>query len=445
MWDERAALVEAIAANFADDTPRLVLADWLDEHGEADRAEFIRLQCEASALTPRCSTDDKRLSEIKARVHALFRNRWRDWVAPLCDALGAPRDPAPDRAPSWFQRALQRVMHPVGGSGRRRGSVECDVDRAYLQWNDRSPVTYLSYDRGFVTSLAVQLNSNRRAINAASAFRLEPISHLQFNCGPNSGYWQSIDSSCLRHVQSVELNLPPFDDRMGQRTLQTVDAVTAITHSENWISASSLSLTGPLLSIPPTWRNPYLDHVLGSPLLSRCRELHLWFGVSLRDIERIATSHKASHIESFNTYVDETGGVARVLANATFRPCLRSLQLARSGGQGEVDLGCLFDGRPWPRLKTLLLNWCGITDSSLRYLLPYVQQFESLWLMSNQITDAGAAHLADAVDPANPLQLCLSENPLSPNMVRRLQDRFGDRFIFHLGLFPRFLPAFDPT
>ena len=28
-----------------DDLPRLIFADWLDEHGDADRAEFIRLQC----------------------------------------------------------------------------------------------------------------------------------------------------------------------------------------------------------------------------------------------------------------------------------------------------------------------------------------------------------------------------------------------------------------
>ncbi len=33
-----------------DDAPRLVYADWLDEHGDPDRAEFIRLQIEAARL-----------------------------------------------------------------------------------------------------------------------------------------------------------------------------------------------------------------------------------------------------------------------------------------------------------------------------------------------------------------------------------------------------------
>jgi uncharacterized protein (TIGR02996 family) len=45
MHPDELALLRAIAAAPDDDTPRLVLADWLDEHGQAIRAEFIRLQC----------------------------------------------------------------------------------------------------------------------------------------------------------------------------------------------------------------------------------------------------------------------------------------------------------------------------------------------------------------------------------------------------------------
>jgi uncharacterized protein (TIGR02996 family) len=44
MSDE-AALLAAIIADPDDDTPRVVYADWLQENGDPDRAEFIRLQC----------------------------------------------------------------------------------------------------------------------------------------------------------------------------------------------------------------------------------------------------------------------------------------------------------------------------------------------------------------------------------------------------------------
>src|SRR6476660_8352291 len=40
------ALLAAIRQAPADDAPRLVYADWLDEHGQPERAEFIRIQCE---------------------------------------------------------------------------------------------------------------------------------------------------------------------------------------------------------------------------------------------------------------------------------------------------------------------------------------------------------------------------------------------------------------
>jgi uncharacterized protein (TIGR02996 family) len=42
------ALLRAVIADPDDDAPRLIYADWLDEHGQGERAEFIRVQCEAA-------------------------------------------------------------------------------------------------------------------------------------------------------------------------------------------------------------------------------------------------------------------------------------------------------------------------------------------------------------------------------------------------------------
>jgi uncharacterized protein (TIGR02996 family) len=44
--NDGSALLASILANPDDDAPRLIYADWLDEHGEPERAEFIRVQCE---------------------------------------------------------------------------------------------------------------------------------------------------------------------------------------------------------------------------------------------------------------------------------------------------------------------------------------------------------------------------------------------------------------
>ena len=75
--NERDAFLRAICENPDDDTPRLVFADWLQEHGEEERAEFIRVQCEAARLT----ADDGRRDELVRRaseIQGRFGKRWLD-------------------------------------------------------------------------------------------------------------------------------------------------------------------------------------------------------------------------------------------------------------------------------------------------------------------------------------------------------------------------------
>lgn len=47
--NDEATLLAAILAHPDEDTPRLMYADWLDEFGQPERAEFIRIQCDPTA------------------------------------------------------------------------------------------------------------------------------------------------------------------------------------------------------------------------------------------------------------------------------------------------------------------------------------------------------------------------------------------------------------
>ncbi|VTU01982.1 ---NA--- : : Ribosomal_L12 [Gemmataceae bacterium] len=76
MSDE-AAFLDALAANPADDTARLVYADWLDEHGEPAKAEYLRL---VVALA-RAETDYARDQPDVARTLALAETLPADWRA----------------------------------------------------------------------------------------------------------------------------------------------------------------------------------------------------------------------------------------------------------------------------------------------------------------------------------------------------------------------------
>src|SRR5262245_30450084 len=70
-----------------DDAPRLVYADWLDDHDQPDRAELIRVQCRVNALAGEAG---------RLRDEAYRDERFRDpgsrgrWLEQLSFAVGPP-------------------------------------------------------------------------------------------------------------------------------------------------------------------------------------------------------------------------------------------------------------------------------------------------------------------------------------------------------------------
>lgn len=84
---DRESLIRAICETPDDDVPRLVFADWLEEHGEAERAGFIRLQCEiAEWFDPH--EQAPRLEPLREREIELFG---RLFVAGAWDHLPGSR------------------------------------------------------------------------------------------------------------------------------------------------------------------------------------------------------------------------------------------------------------------------------------------------------------------------------------------------------------------
>jgi uncharacterized protein (TIGR02996 family) len=93
--NEEAAILAAIAAHPAEDTPRLAYADWLDDHAgySADppaarlRAEFIRVQCEIKTLEDRTSTELQGYADLYRRQDAILTHHRRELIGPLGDDL----------------------------------------------------------------------------------------------------------------------------------------------------------------------------------------------------------------------------------------------------------------------------------------------------------------------------------------------------------------------
>jgi uncharacterized protein (TIGR02996 family) len=72
---EADALLDAIFAAPDDDLPRLVYADWLEDHGQQAYAEFIRLQCEVARLP----WNSPEATELWKRISPAWRRLEDDW------------------------------------------------------------------------------------------------------------------------------------------------------------------------------------------------------------------------------------------------------------------------------------------------------------------------------------------------------------------------------
>jgi uncharacterized protein (TIGR02996 family) len=76
---ELPALLRAVKEQPEDDLPRLVLADWLEEHGDGARGEFVRVQCRMARL----AADDPDLPAVQRRERELRARHAARWVGDL--------------------------------------------------------------------------------------------------------------------------------------------------------------------------------------------------------------------------------------------------------------------------------------------------------------------------------------------------------------------------
>jgi len=86
-------LLNAIIARPDDDTPRLVYADWLEEHGDPERAGFIRLQCRLAS--------NQTASHILVGKHPKGSTCLRHWTESLRRVV-RPAEPLLSRLTYWI-------------------------------------------------------------------------------------------------------------------------------------------------------------------------------------------------------------------------------------------------------------------------------------------------------------------------------------------------------
>src|SRR6516165_5845774 len=106
------AFLHDILAHPDDDAPRLIYADWLEEHNNP-RGEFIRVQCALARL----DDEDPRRWPLEQREGELLQQYEQQWLTPLRELLHGQPGLVPV-ASAWVS------AHSLS-SGEVRGSSWC--------------------------------------------------------------------------------------------------------------------------------------------------------------------------------------------------------------------------------------------------------------------------------------------------------------------------------
>lgn len=237
---EHEAFLRAIFDAPDDDTPRLVYADFLEENGQPDRAEFIRVQCELDRLRDGGEDTGKRVDQLRAREDELFfqvvptpravwdmsRGFWEDidthvsgvFISPanLSDPVGL-RERVVTQYPYWYGQKALSVRQPGPALGPEQ--VETLFDLPFLQqvtaWHlgghvDEQPAGPQTDDHGtyaLIDMNVVSVITNEGVIALArhrGARRIETLI-LTHNNLDNDAARAIVQSSHLIRLKRLEL------------------------------------------------------------------------------------------------------------------------------------------------------------------------------------------------------------------------------------------------
>ncbi len=270
------AFIQAIRAARFDDAPRLIYADWLEEHGQAERGEFIRIQCRLFGMP---DTNPEK-SALSLRSEDLLRSHWQEWVGPLRDQYGAMwmSEKYQPRALRFFQRGFVenltldaedylrharylRSLVPLHSLTLWRGG------RCGRQLAEESTLSGL-HSLGFFGYYNDPLTAGDAAALAASPY-LQGLSslHLSWNSLGDEGVEALVRAPWLAGVAYLDLTENGLSDRSARilaespslsnlhtlvldRNYLSPDAVAALTNSPNLRGLTRLEYNSPTENFP---------------------------------------------------------------------------------------------------------------------------------------------------------------------------------------------------
>lgn len=426
------AFIQAILSDPDADTPRLMFANWLEDDGDSDRAEFIRLQCALARLP----YDDDHCSDLQAREFRLLSRNFTAWAEQQRN-VGFHRgflDQWDCVRPEEFVKIGPRLFasHPIRdveiGSQKDPGWGQDVADCPHLGRISTVRLTkrrsHHTDFRDFLAILASPHLTNLVTLDASGGHGYGDEALLNLLGVQDGTLWGRLEVGLLpslRNLQRLSLNNMALTDR-GVRELVQSPLANTLTHldlSEN----GSLTAEGirALIDSPlwPRLQELNLGRLYGRDgevvrlvmeALPRSRITRLGLnGALFHEARRLDLPEALAAASSWGTlealdlsWNDLRGEGMRLLAACPQLNGLRWLNLHRNR-LGQEDIERLADCPHLAGLTALRVGNYDLTDDGLTALAqsPYLSRLILLDVATSQVKDRGIKSFAHSPNAAH--------------------------------------------
>lgn len=436
------AFLEQILAQPDDDSPRMIFADWLEETGQSDRAEFIRVQIERHSL-PKW---DRRQLPLLAREAALLRDHEVEWKESL------PKIPSV----TWgkFRRGLiaTATFSDVSQLGSRFQDCHetAPLEAISIDW----PNTNYSFDnpaplpglKELTLEDAPYLEGEEIDMVAWSPILtgIESLRVGRCNLG-DDGIRRLIDSTSLGSLKSLQV---PHNG-LGNNGLEAIMGAPSLNSLEE-LDVSEQESYSRYEEDPVIDENGMLS-MIDWPGMNRIRALHFSGnrittsalhallqsdsaanlkhlvlrdnGLEAASMEAFESANQKIELETLDlgeNYLSDVG--ADFLAKARCLAQLKSLRMDRCefGRGGGIRLA---DAQFFYSIRRLNIDDNRLGPDGLRAILQRVpDQLHTLQISNNDLNDEAARDLASSVASERLQAIDLSENQLSNDAIDALVE-----------------------
>ncbi|MCE9567360.1 MAG: TIGR02996 domain-containing protein [Planctomycetes bacterium] len=373
MSDE-AALLAAIRDNPDEDTPRLAYADWLQEHRDANRAEFIRAQCQAFRLP----LGDKERKKLEKKAEALFKANKAEW-----------------------------------------GGI------VWKKFHSTKPaVSHCHIERGFITSLKGTTEDIVK--HAADIERLAPCLRSLHTTRTNEHASKVLDLPLLRRVRELTLDwldMPSYRQFRNYPAWGQLDRL----HLGFEFKSEAENLTG-LAEAPLVVAARRLDLEYGYFLRDNAPS-HVGQEAAQAPSLREMSKLKLPQLRGFGFWGLMPASAPVMVKWAGFAKL--DWLIFETAALDDDVIEPLLTAATLPRLQRLHLNENSLNDVSARVVAecPQLSELRELHLDWNRFTDAGARLLSLSTTLPAQLKLSVGFNHLTKRGVDQLRERFGSEVV----------------